>query len=135
MTNCARRWSIAIMATTMLGAMPLSGSAFAQFNGRGGFGDGGGPGGGGHGGGDPGGATDPGPRGGTPGAGGPLAGLSAAQLAFFTAATVRFNNVDGVTFPGGLGPVFNLNSCGGCHAFPSAGAHRLPRIPRSRSPH
>jgi CxxC motif-containing protein (DUF1111 family) len=66
-------------------------------------------------------ATDPGLRGGAPGAGGPLAGLSQDQLNFFTAAQGVFNNVDAVPFPGGLGPVFNFNSCGGCHAQPAAG--------------
>src|SRR5271156_191441 len=66
-------------------------------------------------------ATDPGLRGGAPGAGGPLTGLSQDQLNFFTAAQGVFNNVDAVPFPGGLGPVFNLNSCGGCHGQPAAG--------------
>ncbi len=70
---------------------------------------------------------DPGPRGGSPGAGGPLTGLGADELAFFTAAQTRFEEVDSVTGsvggePGaGLGPRFNLNSCAGCHAFPVAG--------------
>jgi CxxC motif-containing protein (DUF1111 family) len=66
-------------------------------------------------------AADPGVRGGAPGAGGPLPGLSQAQLSFFTAAQGVFNNVDAVPFPGGLGPTFNLDSCGGCHAQPAAG--------------
>jgi CxxC motif-containing protein (DUF1111 family) len=122
MANYARRWSIAIMATTMLGATALSGPAFAQFNGGGGFGGGVGPtGGGGTTGGGTSGATDPGPRGGAPGAGGPLPGLTQTQLAFFTNAQGVFNKVDGVPAPGGLGPRFNLNSCGGCHAQPASG--------------
>ena len=134
MTNHARV-AVAVIATAMLAATALSGPAFAQFNGgggggRGGGGGGGGPGGGGPGGGGPGGggggpggdpATDPGPRGGAPGAGGPLPGLSQAQLNYFTNAKGVFNKVDGVPAPGGLGPTFNLNSCGGCHAFPAAG--------------
>jgi CxxC motif-containing protein (DUF1111 family) len=132
MTNYARRWSTAIMATTMLGATALSGPAFAQQ--RGGFGGGGfgggfgGPGAGG----DPAptGATDPGPRGGAPGAGGPLAGLSQAQLNFFTNARGVFSKVDGVPAPGGLGPTFNLNSCGGCHAFPALGGSSPPTNPQ-----
>jgi CxxC motif-containing protein (DUF1111 family) len=123
MTNYARRWSVAIMATTMLGATALSGPAFAQQQGQngggGGFGGGGGDPGPGGGGGT--GVTDPGPRGGAPGAGGPLPGLSAPQQAFFTAATARFSNVDNVPAPGGLGPRFNLNSCAGCHAQPAVG--------------
>jgi CxxC motif-containing protein (DUF1111 family) len=47
--------------------------------------------------------------------------LSQAQLNYFTNAKGVFNKVDGVPAPGGLGPTFNLNSCGGCHAFPAAG--------------
>jgi hypothetical protein len=120
MTNNARGLSVAVIATAMLGATALSGPAFAQFRGGGGRGGGGG--------GDPGPtsqATDPGVRGGAPGAGGPLPGLSSLEMQFFTAATVRFNAVDGVPAPGGLGPRFNLNSCGGCHAQPAAGGHRL----------
>jgi len=64
-------------------------------------------------------ATDPGVRGGPAGAGGPLPGLSAAELAFFQAAQVRFEDVDAVA--NGLGPGFNLNSCSGCHAQPMTG--------------
>lgn len=121
----------------MLGAVVWSGSAVAQAQtqafGGGGFGGGGfgggGRGGGGTGGGGTGGgtggtsgtaqATDPGVRGGPPGAGGPLPGLSAPELAFFTASTDVFNEVDAV--PNGLGPRFNLDGCGGCHAQPAAG--------------
>src|ERR1700735_5281975 len=66
-------------------------------------------------------AADPGLRGGAPGAGGPLPGLSQDQLNFFTAAQGVFNNIDAVPAPGGLGPTFNFNSCGGCHAQPAAG--------------
>jgi CxxC motif-containing protein (DUF1111 family) len=90
--------------------------------GGGGFGGGGGgPGRGGTGGGGTTGqqATDPGVRGGPAGAGGPLPGLSTAELAFFNAAVVRFENVDAVA--NGLGPGFNLNSCSGCHAQPATG--------------
>jgi CxxC motif-containing protein (DUF1111 family) len=58
-------------------------------------------------------AKDPGPRGGPDAAGGPLPGLSAAQLAFFEAGQVDFREEEGVG--DGLGPRFNLNSCGGCH--------------------
>jgi CxxC motif-containing protein (DUF1111 family) len=101
-----------------------SGSALAQAQptqfGGGGFGRGGGGGGGGTGtgsGGDP--ATDPGVRGGPAGAGGPLPNLTPAELAFFNAAAVRFENVDAVA--NGLGPGFNLNSCSGCHAQPATG--------------
>jgi CxxC motif-containing protein (DUF1111 family) len=58
-------------------------------------------------------ARDPGPRGGPDAAGGPLPGLTAAQLAFFEAGQVDFREEEGVG--DGLGPRFNLNSCGGCH--------------------
>jgi CxxC motif-containing protein (DUF1111 family) len=64
-------------------------------------------------------AVDPGPRGGAAGAGGPLPGLSTAQLAFFTAATARFEAVE--TVPTGLGPGFNEIVCSNCHAFPAVG--------------
>jgi len=71
-------------------------------------------------------ATDPGVRGGPQGAGGPLPGLTQAQLTFFYAGLDTFNEVESVrgTIPGtgfGLGPRFNLDSCGGCHAQPASG--------------
>jgi CxxC motif-containing protein (DUF1111 family) len=65
------------------------------------------------------GPADPGVRGGAPGAGGPLPGLSALEQAFFNAATGIFTEVE--TVPNGLGPRFNLDSCGGCHAQPATG--------------
>ena len=116
-----------LLASTalLLGTTIWSGSALAQAQtqaqtqaqssqfGGGGFGGGGG----GEGGGQQ--ATDPGVRGGPAGAGGPLPNLSADELAFFNAATNRFEVVDAVA--GGLGPGFNLNSCAGCHAQPATG--------------
>ena len=72
-------------------------------------------------------SIDPGVRGGMPGAGGPLAGLSASEQQFFAAAKNRFQEIGSVsgTISGengtGLGPRFNLNSCAGCHAFPTVG--------------
>ena len=51
------------------------------------------------------GAVDPGVRPDPPSAGGPVAGLTAAQMAFFTAASARFQVVE--TVPAGLGPGFN----------------------------
>jgi CxxC motif-containing protein (DUF1111 family) len=122
----ARRWSLASIATVMLGATAFSGPAFAQD--RVGFnllqkfaqnvapqtvatpdhhGGGGGK------------TLDPGPRGGAAGAGGPLPGLSQGELAFFAASTDVFNEVDAVA--NGLGPRFNMDGCGGCHAHPAAG--------------
>jgi CxxC motif-containing protein (DUF1111 family) len=59
-------------------------------------------------------ARDPGPRGGPDAAGGPLPGLTAAQLALFEAGQSDFADEEGVG--NGLGPRFNMNSCGGCHA-------------------
>jgi CxxC motif-containing protein (DUF1111 family) len=107
------------MATVMLGATALSGSALAQtttattattttqsaapqtaaFGGRR--------------------TLDPGPRGGDPGAGGPLPGLSQDELNFFKSSADVFAEVEDVG--DGLGPRFNLESCGGCHAQPALG--------------
>src|SRR2546427_12306966 len=56
---------------------------------------------------------DPGVRSGPAGAGGPLPGLTSAELAFFRAARAAFLEVEAVK--DGLGPRFNLESCGGCH--------------------
>ncbi|HUE05418.1 MAG TPA: di-heme oxidoredictase family protein [Bryobacteraceae bacterium] len=76
--------------------------------------------------------TDPGPRGGPAGAGGTFpvldntsATLNANDLAFFSAALLRFQEVDSVSGtiePGsGLGPTFNGNSCALCHLQPAIG--------------
>jgi CxxC motif-containing protein (DUF1111 family) len=71
-------------------------------------------------------ANDPGVRGGPAGAGEPLAGLTASELAYFTAGQAHFTEVQSVqgTIPDtepGLGPRFNLDSCAGCHAQPAVG--------------
>src|SRR5689334_22335388 len=63
--------------------------------------------------------SDPGVRAGAAGAGAALAGLSAAEQASFAAGLGAFQEVDDVSH--GLGPRFNLDSCAGCHAFPSIG--------------
>jgi CxxC motif-containing protein (DUF1111 family) len=63
--------------------------------------------------------NDPGVRGGAPGAGGPLPGLSQKELNFFNAAKNVFTEIE--TVAAGLGPRFNLDSCGGCHSQPSVG--------------
>src|SRR5882757_10792614 len=64
--------------------------------------------------------TDPGPRGGAPGAGSPLGGLTPGELDFFNNHGVpQFIQVEGVA--DGLGPRFNLSSCGGCHIQPALG--------------
>ena len=67
---------------------------------------------------------DPGVRGGAAGAGQPLASVSANanDLAFFNAGLGQFNESQTVTGDNvGLGPRFNLDSCGGCHAQPATG--------------
>ena len=59
--------------------------------------------------------------------GGPVAGLSAAESAAFTDGLARFvtlNSVSGTVAgepDNGLGPRFNSNSCGSCHAQPTTG--------------
>lgn len=73
------------------------------------------------------GVHDPGVRTGAPNAGSPLGTLSADQLQYFQDGQNRFIEVDSVggTAPGepgsGLGPGFNSNSCGSCHAQPTIG--------------
>jgi CxxC motif-containing protein (DUF1111 family) len=65
------------------------------------------------------GAKDPGVRAGLVDSGAPLSTLTAAQLQFFQDGQMRFQQVDQVA--SGLGPTFNSNSCGSCHAQPSVG--------------
>ena len=62
---------------------------------------------------------DPGVRGGPAGAGDPLPDLTEGELAFFQAGREQFLEVEGVEE--GLGPRFNLDSCGGCHVQPTTG--------------
>jgi CxxC motif-containing protein (DUF1111 family) len=64
-------------------------------------------------------ASDPGVRGGAAGAGGPLSGLTSSQLALFNVGRDDFEEVEGLG--DGLGPRFNLDSCGGCHSQPATG--------------
>jgi CxxC motif-containing protein (DUF1111 family) len=64
-------------------------------------------------------ASDPGVRGGVAGAGGPLSGLTSSQLALFNVGRDDFEEVEGLG--DGLGPRFNLDSCGGCHSQPATG--------------
>lgn len=71
------------------------------------------------------GARDPGVRPGPAGAGGMLPGSDSEQK-FFDAGRDQFLEVQSVqgTIPNtelGLGPRFNLDSCGGCHAQPDVG--------------
>ena len=62
---------------------------------------------------------DPGVRAGDKFAGGPLRGLTTEELAYFTAGLADFAEEEGVG--DGLGPRFNLDSCGGCHIHPNLG--------------
>ena len=64
-------------------------------------------------------ASDPGVRGGAAGAGGPLSGLTSSQTALFGVGRDDFEEAEGVG--DGLGPRFNLDSCGGCHSQPATG--------------
>src|ERR1700680_4610266 len=64
--------------------------------------------------------SDPGPRAGAAGAGRPIGGLTPGELDFFTNHGVpQFSQVEAVA--DGLGPRFNLDSCGGCHIHPALG--------------
>jgi len=76
--------------------------------------------------------SDPGPRSGTTGAGLPISGLSPAEAALFAAGLADFQQTQSVRGPQvgqtdtnntelGLGPRFNSDSCGSCHAQPAAG--------------
>lgn len=49
----------------------------------------------------------------------PIAGLTSDQLARFNTGAATFNEVE--TVADGLGPIFNGNSCGGCHEQPALG--------------
>jgi CxxC motif-containing protein (DUF1111 family) len=111
----ARAWSIATVATVMMGATALSQSALAQNAAVNSIGRGGQ-------------LVDPGVRGGAPGAGGPLPGLSDVQKQYFTAATAAFAQVQAL--PDGLGPRFNLDGCGGCHSHPTEGGSSPPTNPQ-----
>ena len=71
------------------------------------------------------GAADPGPRSGLAGAGGFFPTLNANEQAAFANGIAQFVQVEGVpnvppgSGNGGLGPGFNSNSCGSCHAQPA----------------
>jgi len=79
-------------------------------------------------------APDPGVRLGAA-AGDPLPGLATstdptqkAYLALFGAGLKKFVLADSVNTDG-LGPTFNLDSCGGCHAYPAIGGSSPGPIP------
>jgi CxxC motif-containing protein (DUF1111 family) len=69
---------------------------------------------------------DPGVRGGPPAAGEPLPGLTTGQRNFFVEGKDAFEETNFVKDPPpggdpGLGPRFNSDSCGSCHAQPAIG--------------
>jgi Di-haem oxidoreductase, putative peroxidase len=72
-------------------------------------------------------ALDPGVRVGGRLTGTPLATLTPAQVLYFEDGLNRFLSVDSVTGTApaepnsGLGPAYNSNSCGSCHAQPAPG--------------
>ncbi len=71
-------------------------------------------------------ASDPGVRGGPAGAGSAIGGLTPAQQSFYIAGLMNFLQLDSVTGSvpntgNGLGPRFNAESCGQCHAAPTTG--------------
>ncbi len=66
------------------------------------------------------GQVDPGVRtGATRAAGSPLRGLTSGEMSMFLAGQTAFNEEEEVS--NGLGPRYNLDSCGGCHAQPAVG--------------
>jgi len=69
--------------------------------------------------------TDPGPRTRPPAPPQPIAGLTAGEQRAFTQGATVFAETDGVAQ--GLGPRFNAESCGACHAHPSLGG-ASPRV-------
>src|ERR1700744_3808121 len=72
-------------------------------------------------------ATDPGVRAGA-GAGDPVPGLTADQNTLFLNGQATFKEVEQIG--DGLGPRFNLDSCVGCHAFPTHGGSSPPVNPQ-----
>jgi len=78
-------------------------------------------------------ATDPGPRPLPANAGGFLGTLSANEQQIEPSITAEFERVHDVvvTSPtdGGLGPLFNSNSCASCHAYPAPGGSSPPTNP------
>ncbi len=77
-------------------------------------------------------ATDPGVRGGNAGAGLAIDGLSPRQMMFFDVGKEDFAEVEDVA--DGLGPRFNLESCGGCHAQPAIGGTSPASNPQALVP-
>jgi len=81
---------------------------------------------------------DPGLRVGADGAGGAIAGLTTKEGKFFDAGLEAFLEKQSVTgtvsgTERGLGPRFNLDSCGGCHAQPATGGTSPDPNPQFRA--
>jgi CxxC motif-containing protein (DUF1111 family) len=70
----------------------------------------------------------PAPAPGTPQPGAPLAGLTAAQLADFNGGREEFVAVE--TPEGGLGPIFNNDSCVACHSAGGVGGASTQTVTR-----
>ena len=72
-------------------------------------------------------AKDPGVRGGPPGAGGIVSGMGSDGDSLFAFLVSEFTQLHSVTGTlgnetgNGLGPGYNANGCGVCHAFPAIG--------------
>jgi CxxC motif-containing protein (DUF1111 family) len=64
-------------------------------------------------------ASDPGVQSDYRGTGNPLPGLTTSQLALFNVGKADFLEAEGIG--DGLGPRFNLDSCGPCHSQPATG--------------
>jgi CxxC motif-containing protein (DUF1111 family) len=60
--------------------------------------------------------------------GDPLQGLTAAQLAAFTDGKDDFETAE--TVAGGLGPIFNRDSCVACHSGPATGGSSVVNVTR-----
>jgi CxxC motif-containing protein (DUF1111 family) len=60
--------------------------------------------------------------------GDPLPGLTAAQLAAFTEGKDDFESTE--TVAGGLGPIFNRDSCVACHSGPATGGSSVVNVTR-----
>ncbi|HEY4212056.1 MAG TPA: di-heme oxidoredictase family protein [Steroidobacteraceae bacterium] len=73
-------------------------------------------------------ASDPGVRPGAPGAGDPVSGLTGDQATLFFDGQKTFAEVE--QLGDGLGPRFNLDSCGGCHSQPAPGGSAPPVNPQ-----
>src|ERR1700716_2270145 len=73
-------------------------------------------------------ATDPGVRAG-PVAGDPVPGLTADQTTLFFLGQDNFKEDENLG--DGLGPRFNLDSCVGCHMFPTHGGSSPPVNPQA----